>query len=1029
MNIKLSSFADQWQTLTFNGQTILINPSCPDWAVPGREAARLLERPPTEPVAVLSRASLENQLLTSGPEPYSGRAAHLSLDRLKECWFHLTSQCNLACRHCLFSCSPASTDSLAPDLLDQALKASQDLGCTIFYFTGGEPFVYQGFTEILRSLLLEPANHAVILTNGLLLTQHLASLTSLPRERLHLQISLDGLEPQHDRLRGSGTFRSLLDVLDRLREHDFRTTLSVAVNRTNLEELPALIELAADRGVSNLHFLWHFIRGKGDREQFVEPGAIFPQLLLAQKIAAARGVSIDNIETLRSQIFSSPGTRFDLSNTGWESLAIGPDGHIYPSPALVGLAELDCGQLSEGLQQVWHHSPVLEKIRRATLLDSPLLAARPLNLLIGGGDLDHSYLHGGKFTGHDPYLELYEKLALWLITEQAQRYPVRNQAELILRMGDVRHDCPDGGRSVSLTHCNCVISLPDHSGHKSVREFYGQAARQTNSEIVNPFAPMRQTLDFIPLKSQQRSYGCGSPVADAAPGPGETLVDLGSGSGVECFLAAAQVGREGKVYGIDMTREMLELARESKGSVVKELGYDNLEFRQGYLEAIPLPDNMADVVISNCVINLSPDKRTTFHEIHRILKPGGRLVVSDITSDQPIPLAIKNNQKFRGQCLGGALQQEQLLALLRATGFTGARLRKRFPYREEGGARFFSLTFSCLKPPVSKDERQVLYRGPLAAVLTEEGSLIFKGRPTRLSADQADQLTDLFQLDDDGAVTNQTAANLCDCGPVLPAAATSCCPPPLKVSSPDRPTVPAPRKAADLGKTRQQRDCLVCGQELIYSAHPRPLCCHYCGKISQAAITCPEHFVCDECHLSDGLAVIRQICSSTAEKDLLALMHRIRSHPSLPLHGPEHHALVPGVILAAWRNNGGGVTGQDIQTAIDRGSKIPGGACGLWGGCGAALGVGIAFAVILEASPLKAGPRQQAQQITARVLQRTARCRAARCCRREALTALLEAAAIARESFALTLPANQHRACDQAGLNRECLGETCPYRE
>ena len=699
MNSILSSSLTNWQRLEFEGSTIYVNPLRPDWLVPGPVARRLLEQPPQNSTEDLARVQLEGQLtLASQEPPYQGRSAHLRLTSLRECWFHLTYRCNLSCQHCLFECSPAQGENLHPDLLAQGLRDARELGSKLFYFTGGEPFLYPGFLQILKDLLADPEIHVVILTNGLLLPQNLAELACLPRTRLHLQISLDGLEAHHDQLRGSGNFRRVLDVLDTLRRQGFLVTLSVAINLVNVDDLPDITALAADHGVSNLHFLWHLRRGKGGAELFVEPAYIFTQLRLAQEIATARGVSIDNIETIASQVFSAPGTRFDLSNTGWESLAVGADGNIYPSPALVGIAALNCGPLAAGLEQVWRHSPVLEKIRRTSLIDSPETAARPLSFLTGGGDLDHSYLQTGEFVGHDPYLELYESLALWLISRRASRYPVPNPAEFILRMGDVRHDCPDGGRSVSLTHCNCVISLPGGAGHRLIQEFYGQAARQTNEEIVNPFGPKSSGLTFIPLDSRKRSYGCGSPVQDAALQPGEVLVDLGSGSGVECFIAAAQVGPTGNVIGIDMTQEMLELARRSQASVVVEFGYDNIEFLQGYLEDLPLPEDMADVVISNCVINLSPDKRTTFHEIYRILKPGGRMVVSDIVTDTAIPVTIKNNLKFRGECLGGAMQQAQLLAVLRAAGFGEARLLKRFPYRQEGETSFFSLTFSCCKP-------------------------------------------------------------------------------------------------------------------------------------------------------------------------------------------------------------------------------------------------------------------------------------------------------------------------------------------
>ena len=782
MNKLPTLYPENWQRLSFGGRAVYLDPEKPDWFVPGDEADRLLQNFITDPASILQRRLILNQIETDQPTDYKGRAAYLSLEGLKECWFHLTSKCNLACSHCLFSSSPANNEALSPELLDKGLKEAKALGANLYYFTGGEPFVYPGFVEIIRDLLKDRDAHAVVLTNGLLLDKYLEELVDLPKERLHLQISLDGLEEHHDSLRGASTFARLMAILDILTEREFSLTLSVAVNKINYQDLAAITELAARKKVTNLHFLWHFIRGKGVADQFVAPAEIFPELLKAQQVAEEQGVMIDNVETIRSQVFSSPGTRFDLSNTGWESLAVGPNGRIYPSPALVGVEELAAGELADGLAEVWRNSPVLKRIRQASLIDSHQEGKRPWRFLTGGGDLDHSYLAGGKFTGHDPYLDLYESLALWLITSRVESYPLRNSAEIQLRMGDVRFDCPDGGREISLTHCNCVISVSAGDGHQSVREFYGRAAQLTNDEITNPFGPDGSALEFIPVESKSRSYGCGSPVNDAAIQSGETVVDLGSGSGVECFIAAEKVGPSGRVFGIDMTAEMLALARESQKKVVAKLGYDNLEFRHGYLEEIPLEDSSVDAVISNCVINLSPDKRRTLHEIFRILKPGGRLVVSDIVTDRQIPTGIRNNEKLRGECLGGAMQQEQLLAMLRATGFGGAELIKRFPYRLEGETQFYSLTFRCLKAETG-EEVAVIYRGPAEAVLVD-GVLLFKGRKGRLKRHVAKQLNEsLFIVDAEGGVTNSEARDSCCCGP-LPSiedkkAASVCCGQPL----------------------------------------------------------------------------------------------------------------------------------------------------------------------------------------------------------------------------------------------------------
>jgi SAM-dependent methyltransferase len=741
-------------------------------------------------------------------------------------------------------------------------------------------------------------------------------------------------------------------------------------------------------------------------------------------------VRIDNVESLRSQVFSTPGTRHDLSNAAWESLAVGPDGIVYPSPALVGIAALACGALSDGLEAVWRQSPVLEKIRESSLVASEVYRTNPLRFLVGGGDIDHSYLAGGDVVGYDPYVELYNGLALWLIRRQARRYPARAHGEILLRMGEVRHDCPDGGE-VALTHCNCVISLADDQGHATVREFYGRAAITANEEIVNPFAPDQALANFIPADSRKKSYGCGSPVRDAEPQPGEVLVDLGSGSGVECFMAAAQVGPTGRVIGIDMTDEMLHLAEVAKATVASRLGYGNVEFKKGFLEDIPLSDATADVVISNCVINLSPDKRQTLHEIFRILKPGGRLVVSDIVTDGPIPVAIKNNEQFRGECLGGAMRQEDLLAMLRGAGFAGASLVKRFPYRIEGDTRFYSLTFRAYKPEAAR-QVEVIYRGPFAAVCTESGAMLLKGQRAMVDLCEAETMADsLFVLDAQGAVANLNMENSCcapQAGAEIPQLQSSgCCGgqdarPPSKIVA--LPNLPKPAKTTG---TRHPSGCMACGKEIGYLAQDREAACHYCGGVKKTNALCVEgHYICDACHQQDGLSAIRLLCTETKEQDMLVLLDTIRRHPAIPLHGPEHHAMVPGIILATYRNLGGVISREAILTGIERGSKVPGGVCGFWGNCGAAAGVGIAFSVLLEATPLTPKARQQVQEITSRVLGEIALTQGARCCQRETVTALREAALLSRRLLPVSLLAEADFVCQQFAANRECIGSQCP---
>jgi SAM-dependent methyltransferase len=171
--------------------------------------------------------------------------------------------------------------------------------------------------------------------------------------------------------------------------------------------------------------------------------------------------------------------------------------------------------------------------------------------------------------------------------------------------------------------------------------------------------------------------GCGNPVALGYLKAGETVLDLGSGAGLDCFLAAQKVGESGKIIGVDMTPEMVEKARANaeKGK------YENVEIRLGEIESLPVADNDVDVVISNCVINLSPDKRNVFREAFRVLKPGGRMIVSDIVLSKPLPSLIKDSVEAYVACVSGAMVREEYLKCVEGAGFQDVKIidEARFP--------------------------------------------------------------------------------------------------------------------------------------------------------------------------------------------------------------------------------------------------------------------------------------------------------------------------------------------------------------
>jgi arsenite methyltransferase len=214
---------------------------------------------------------------------------------------------------------------------------------------------------------------------------------------------------------------------------------------------------------------------------------------------------------------------------------------------------------------------------------------------------------------------------------------------------------------------------------KIVREGYAEIAKKNRSscapidsccggtqveEISKNIGYTEQEIHAVP-DGANLGLGCGNPTALASLKKGEVVLDLGSGAGFDCFLAAKKVGKTGRVIGVDMTPEMLDKAREN----AEKGGYSNVEFRLGEIEYLPVADNTVDIVISNCVINLSPDKKRVFTEAFRVLKQGGRLMVSDIVLLQELPQFIKNSVAGYVGCISGAILKENYLKAIKQAGF------------------------------------------------------------------------------------------------------------------------------------------------------------------------------------------------------------------------------------------------------------------------------------------------------------------------------------------------------------------------
>jgi len=235
-----------------------------------------------------------------------------------------------------------------------------------------------------------------------------------------------------------------------------------------------------------------------------------------------------------------------------------------------------------------------------------------------------------------------------------------------------------------------------------VKEKYGQAALRVSTggssccgagpaldggcdPITSNLYDVTQTTE-LPQEAVQASLGCGNPTALANLNPGESVLDLGSGGGIDVLLSARRVGPSGKAYGLDMTDEMLALARENQ----RKSGVQNVEFLKGEIEHIPLPDNSVDVIISNCVINLSADKDKVFREAFRVLKPGGRLAVSDVVVRGDVPAQVRRSMELWVGCIAGALQSSDYTAKLSGAGFDAIEIEPTRVYSIDDARQFLA---------------------------------------------------------------------------------------------------------------------------------------------------------------------------------------------------------------------------------------------------------------------------------------------------------------------------------------------------
>ncbi len=767
---------------------VLIDPAAPRWVAAEAAGAALLEafdgrrtlgevardysaerRLPLvkawQHVDTLAGDALRAGLLRREPlvtPRYDGRAPHVADLSLSELWLHTNDSCNLRCTHCLVSSGPSGDPGMPTAALLRVISEAREIGTRRFFVTGGEPFLRRDLLDLVDAMLEDEDAEVAILTNAMLLPgARLDALRTRDLARIRLQVSLDGATAAtNDAIRGRGCFDKTTAGIRAAAAAGVDVTVSTVITESNASEVPIVTRLAASLGARRHHLLWLHKRGRADGsgpDRTPPVDRVIDVVREARAAAAECGIVLDNHEAVKARLRGTAGVKRDLSSACVTSLCVASDGGVYPSAAMAGVAELRCGSVRETpLARIWRESEVCRRFRETSVVQKPLCGACPLQFLCGGGDLEHAWFWGGSLDAHDPYCELHKAMFRdafeEICAERARLHPGRRAGfdapVLLAAMGEGGVDPAsdeEAPRAVTVSRSECVLSYDLDAPRAIVRAFYGDAAEKPQAELCCPVRPDAKDLAHIPAEVVERFYGCGSPVARAEIQPGETTLDLGCGAGIDVFIAARRVGREGRAIGVDMTGRMLAVARDARPEVARRLGYDVVDFREGFLEAIPAADGSVDLVTSNCVVNLSPDKKRVFAEAWRVLRDHGRLVLSDIVADEEVPDHLRRNPRLWGECISGALTQEELVAFLERAGFFGIRILARTLWKEVEGRSFFSVTvrgekFAKRAGCVFAGHRAT-YLGPFKGASDEEGHWFPRNAAIAVCTDTVAKLT------------------------------------------------------------------------------------------------------------------------------------------------------------------------------------------------------------------------------------------------------------------------------------------------
>lgn len=667
---------------------------------------------------------------------YKGRSKAIAPYKLDELWIYSTLACNLKCKHCLVSAGKELKGELTTEEIKKLVDDAVELGVKRFYITGGEPFLKDDIFELITYITKEKEKELIILTNATLFDdEKVRALEKVKSPRLILQTSLEGHYAEiHDRLRGKGSFDKAVAGIKRLMNIGITPVVSTAISRYNEKNIPDTSRFLSKLGIKEHNLLWMHVKGRGAsnvEELFVPSDRIASIMKDIRKVYKEQEIIVDNVESLKARVRMKRGRKNDLCSNCYEKVCVNSDGHVYPCASLNGDKRFDAGSIREkALKDIWLNAKIMAECRENSVQYKEGCSTCELKFFCGGGCTSHSYYASevdrgaGSIKAQDPYCSTYKTLFEEILWELAAEGVASGSPEgkyttpLVYNAMDSKLPAHlasavrsiDDSVEVGCYHCSCVLSIdveddeevckPEIKGHvtKTVKKKFSKAAQTPVQDYYCPTGYDPKDLEHIPKEVLDVSYGCGNPAALADIKEGEVIVDLGAGGGIDCFIAAKRLGRKGRVIGIDMTDEMVEKATINAEKVAEVLGYNVVEFRSGNVMELPVEDDSADLVISNCVINLTEDKTKVLDEIFRILKPGGRFIVSDIVSDKPVPGYMKRDKELWNACLSGALTDKRFKEAAENAGFPDVQLTRNYHYKKVEYINFYSVTMKGTKP-------------------------------------------------------------------------------------------------------------------------------------------------------------------------------------------------------------------------------------------------------------------------------------------------------------------------------------------